>query len=225
MNLKFPIVTLILSVSTSVTGQQVLEDYVETGLASNQQYLKERLNTDIAKEESNISKSGFLPDLSFNASYIIADGGRAIGFPVGDLFNPAYSALNQLTNSNQFPTNLQNINEQLLPNDFHETKIRVVQPILNTNIYYGYKAKRSLVSLNEAKADAYKNQLGFEIRKAYYNYLKLLEQKVILDSTRVVVKELIRVNGKFVKYDVATKDVLYNAEAQLYQVDAQLATA
>ncbi|WP_345272755.1 TolC family protein [Flaviramulus aquimarinus] len=225
MNLKFPIVTLILSVSTSVTGQQVLEDYVETGLASNQQYLKERLNTDIAKEESNISKSGFLPDVSFNTSYIIADGGRAIGFPVGDLFNPAYSALNQLTNSNQFPTNLQNINEQLLPNDFHETKIRVVQPILNTNIYYGYKAKKSMVSVNEAKADAYKNQLGFEIRKAYYNYLKLLEQKVILDSTRVIVKELVRVNGKFVKYDVETKDVLYNAEAQLYQVDAQLATA
>ncbi|GAA4886862.1 hypothetical protein GCM10023311_08030 [Flaviramulus aquimarinus] len=208
-----------------MTGQQVLEDYVETGLASNQQYLKERLNTDIAKEESNISKSGFLPDVSFNTSYIIADGGRAIGFPVGDLFNPAYSALNQLTNSNQFPTNLQNINEQLLPNDFHETKIRVVQPILNTNIYYGYKAKKSMVSVNEAKADAYKNQLGFEIRKAYYNYLKLLEQKVILDSTRVIVKELVRVNGKFVKYDVETKDVLYNAEAQLYQVDAQLATA
>ena len=224
MNLKFSIVSLILSVSITVTGQQVLENYVETGLTSNQQYLKERLNITIAKEESNISKSLFLPDVSFNASYIIADGGRTIGFPVGDLFNPAYATLNQLTNSNQFPTDLQNFNEQLLPNDFHETKIRIVQPILNSNIYFGYKAKKSLVSLNEAKADAYKNQLGFEIRKAYYNYLKLLEQKTILDSTRVVVKELVRVNGKFVKYDVATKDVLYNAEAQLYQVDSQLAT-
>lgn len=224
MNLKFSIVSLILSVSITVTGQQVLENYVETGLTSNQQYLKERLNITIAKEESNISKSLFLPDVSFNASYIIADGGRTIGFPVGDLFNPAYATLNQLTNSNQFPTDLQNFNEQLLPNDFHETKIRIVQPILNSNIYFGYKAKKSLVSLNEAKADAYKNQLGFEIRKAYYNYLKLLEQKTILDSTRVVVKELVRVNGKFVKYGVATKDVLYNAEAQLYQVDSQLAT-
>ena len=224
MNLKFYIVPLILSVSISITGQQVLEDYVETGLAFNQQYLKERLNITIAKEESNISKSLFLPDVSFNSSYIIADGGRTIGFPVGDLFNPAYATLNQLTNSNRFPIDLKNFNEQLLPNDFHETKIRVVQPIFNTNIYYGYKAKKSLVSLNEAKADAYKNQLGFEIRKAYYNYLKLLEQKAILDSTRVVVKELVRVNRKFVKYDVATKDVLYNAEAQLYQVDSQLAT-
>lgn len=225
MNLKFSIVSLILSVSISVTGQQVLEDYVETGLTSNQQYLKERLNITIAKEESNISKSLFLPDVSFNASYMIADGGRTLGFPVGDLFNPAYATLNQLTNSNQFPTDLENFNEQLLPNDFHETKIRVVQPILNSDVYYGYRAKKSLVSLNEAKADAFKNQLGFEIRKAYYNYLKLLEQKTILDSTRVVIKELVRVNGKFVKYDVATKDILYNAEAQLYQVDSQLATA
>ena len=173
MNLKFSIVSLILSVSISVTGQQVLEDYVETGLTSNQQYLKERLNITIAKEESNISKSLFLPDVSFNASYMIADGGRTLGFPVGDLFNPAYATLNQLTNSNQFPTDLENFNEQLLPNDFHETKIRVVQPILNSDVYYGYRAKKSLVSLNEAKADAFKNQLGFEIRKAYYNYLKI----------------------------------------------------
>jgi len=205
-------------------AQDTLDEYVEQGLASNQQYLKELLSAKIAVEENNISKSLFFPDVSFNASYLLADGGRTIGFPLGDLFNPVHATLSQLTNSNQFPTNLKNLNEQLLPNDFHETKIRVVQPILNTDIYYGYKAAQSLVSLNEAKAEAYKYQLEFEIRKAYFNHLKLLEQKIILDSTRSVVKELVRVNGKFVKYDVATKDVLYNAEAQLYQVDAQLAT-
>lgn len=217
------LLTLLLTPFLSLIAQEVIEQYVVIGLTSNQQYLKERLSIHISEEESNISKSLFFPDVSFNASYLIANGGRTIGFPVGDLFNPAYTTLNQLTNSNQFPTDLKNVNTQLLPNDFHETKIRIVQPILNTNIYYGYKAKRSFVSLNEAKANAYRNQLAFEIRKAYYNYLKVLEQKVILDSTRLLVKELVRVNGKFVKYEVATKDVLYNAEAQLYQVDAQLA--
>lgn len=209
----------------AASAQSILDTYVEEGLISNQQYLKERLSTKIALEESNISKSLLYPDVSFNASYILSDGGRTIGFPVGDLLNPAYTSLNQLTNSNQFPTDLENFNEQLLPNDFNETKIRIIQPILNTDIYYGYKAKKSLVSLNQAKINAFRNQLEFEIRKAYFNHLKVLEQKAILDSTRLVVKELVRVNGKFVKYDVATIDVLYNAEAQLYQVDAQLAEA
>lgn len=211
--------------SLGTSAQTILDAYVKEGLLSNQQYLKERLSVEIAKEESDISKSLFLPDISFNASYIFSEGGRTIGFPVGDLFNPAYATLNQLTGSNQFPTDLANFNEQLLPNNFHETKIRIVQPILNTDIYYGYKANRTLVSVSEAKAGAYRNQLEFEIRKAYYNHLMALEQKVILDSTRLVVKELVRVNGKFVKYDVATKDVLYNAEAQLYEVDAKLAEA
>lgn len=219
------ILMLTLQFTTAVSAQSILDTYVEEGLSSNRQYLKEQLSTTIAEEESNISRSLFFSDISFEASYILSGGGRTIGFPAGDLFNPAYASLNELTNSNQFPTDLENFEEQLLPNDFHETKIRIVQPILNTNIYYGYKAKKSLVSLNEAKADAYRNQLEFEIRKSYFNHLKVLEQKAILDSTRLVLKELVRVNGKLVKYDVATKDVLYNAEAQLYQLDAQLAQA
>jgi outer membrane protein len=226
ITLKQIIILLLFQISTiAAFGQSILDTYVEEGLISNQQYLKERLSINIAQEESNISKSLLFPDVSFNASYLLSGGGRTIGFPVGDLFNPAYATLNQLTNSNQFPTDLENFNEQLLPNNFHETKIRIIQPILNTNIYFGYKAKKTLISLSEAKTNAYRNQLKFEIKKAYFNHLKVLEQKTILDSTRLVVKELVRVNGKFVKYGVATKDVLYNAEAQLYEVDAQLTQA
>ncbi|MEO0528365.1 MAG: TolC family protein [Bacteroidota bacterium] len=221
--LKYIMSSLLLCSMFAYT-QGKLEAYVEEGLLNNRQYLKERLGTDISNEEGKIAKSRFLPDFSFNASYTLADGGRTIDIPVGDLFNPAYATLNQLTNSNQFPTDLANVSEQLLPNDFHETKLRIVQPILNTDIYYGYKASKAQISVNQAREEAYKNELSFEIRKAYYDHLKLVEQKTILDSTRLIVKELVRVNGKFVKYGVATKDVLYNAEAQSYQIEAQLAT-
>ncbi len=225
MNTKTYLLATILSFS-SVIGfsQDTLEAYVEEGLLNNRQYLKERLNTDISKEENKMAKRLFLPDVSFNASYIIAEGGRTIDIPIGDLFNPVYTTLNQLTASERFPTDLANVNEQLLPNNFHETKIRIVQPILNTDIYYGHKASKANISVNQARETTYKNQLSFQIRKAYYDHLKLVEQKAILDSTRILLKELVRVNGKFVKYEVATKDALYNAEAQLYRIDAQLAT-
>ncbi|MGB5818441.1 MAG: TolC family protein [Saonia sp.] len=207
-----------------VPGQSILNEYIEIGITNNQQYIKEKINTQISMEDSRQSKSLFLPDISFNASYLLADGGRTIDFPLGDLFNPAYTALNQLTGTNQFPTDIQNVNEQFLPNDFHETKIRVLQPILNTDIFYGYKASRANISVSQAKQDNYENQLVFQITKAYFNHLQLLEQKAILDSTRILIKELVRVNRKFIKYDVATKEVLYNAKAQLDQVDAQIAT-
>lgn len=165
-----------------------------------------------------------MPNVTFDASYLLADGGRTIDFPVGDLFNPVYAQLNSLTGSNRFPTDLENAHIQLLPNDFHETKIRILQPVLNTDIYYGYKAAQANISVKKAKEEAFKNNLVFQIKKAYYDYLKVIEHKRILDSTRILVKELVRVNSKFVKYNVATKEVVYDAKAQLDRIEAQLAS-
>lgn len=224
-NTKWYILTwLALSPVLTYAQPSILDEYIRVGLENNQDYLKERLSTAIAQEESNTTRSAFFPDITFHASYLLAEGGRTIDFPAGDLFNPVYASLNQLTETNRFPENLANVNEQLLPNNFQETKLRIVQPILNTDLYYGYKARQSMLSLNEAKEQAYRNQLIFQIKNAYYTHLKLSEQEAILDSTRRVVQELVRVNGKFVQYAVATKEVLYNAEAQLYQLEAQRAT-
>ncbi len=214
---------LLTFVAGFLKAQTPLENYIEIGLKNNQQFLKEQLNTQLALEEGLSAKSFFFPDVSFDASYLRADGGRTIAFPLGDLFNPAYEALNGLTGTNQFPTDIENVNEQFLPNDFHETKVQLLQPLFNTDIYYSYKASQANSSAQEAKEDSFKNQLVFQITKAYYDHLKVLEQKRILDSTKGVVKELVRVNGKFVKFGVATKDVLYDAQAQLDQIDAQLA--
>ncbi|MEM1338202.1 MAG: TolC family protein [Bacteroidota bacterium] len=220
---KKGIVYLFLLKISLAPAQTLLDNYVEEGLENNQTYIKEQLDTKIAQEEQNIAKGLFLPEVTFNANYTLADGGRLIGFPVGDLFNPAYTVLNELTQTNQFPTDLANFNEQLLPNDFHETRLRLIQPVLNTDIYFGYKAKRELTTVNLAKEEAYRNQLAFQIRKAYYDHLKLMEQRTILDSTRLVIKELVRVNTKLVEYDVATKDAVLDAKTQLSDINAQLA--
>lgn len=207
-----------------VLSQSILTEYIEIGLENNQQYLKEKLNTKISIEESKQAKSLFFPDVSFDASYTLADGGRTIDFPAGQLFNPAYATLNQLTGTEQFPTNIEDINEQFLPNDFHETKIQLLQPILNTDIFYGYKARQANISVAQAKEESYENELIFQITKAYFNHLQLLEQQTILDSTKTLINELIRVNEKLIKNDVATKEVLYDSKAQLDEVNAQIAT-
>ncbi len=213
-----------LSICTIGWSQSVLDTYITQGLEQNQQFIREQLNAKVAIEDLKESKSLFFPDISFNASYTLSEGGRTIGFPVGDLLNPVYKTLNELTATNQFPENIANVDEALLPNNFHDTKIRVIQPLLNTDIYYGYKAKKAQVSLVEEKTKAFENALIFKIKEAYYSYLKILEQQKVLENTRVVVKELVRVNSKLVKYEVATKEVWYNAKAQLYTIDASLAS-
>ncbi len=223
-NLKYVgLLVYLLGLPMAIRAQSPLEDYIEQGLENNQQYIKQQLETRIAREENRISKSFLTPDISFDASYLLASGGRTIDFPLGDLFNPAYASLNDLTGTQQFPTDIANVSEQFLPNDFHETKIRILQPILNTDIYYGVKASKANISVAQAKEEAYRNQLIFQITKAYFDHMKVLEQKKVLDSTRLVLKESVRVNKKFVQYDVATKEVIYDAQAQLDQLDAQLA--
>src|SRR5277367_5088059 len=48
------------------------------------------------------ARARYLPTLDFSARYTRADGGRTIDFPVGDLLNPVYASLNQLTGSARF---------------------------------------------------------------------------------------------------------------------------
>jgi hypothetical protein len=45
----------------------------------------------------------YLPNISFGASYSLSDGSRTIDLPLGDLLNPVYKSLNQLTSSTAFP--------------------------------------------------------------------------------------------------------------------------
>src|ERR1700736_5643949 len=44
----------------------------------------------------------YLPTLDLNARYTRANGGRTIGIPVGDLLNPVYASLNQITGNSRF---------------------------------------------------------------------------------------------------------------------------
>ncbi|NJO25856.1 MAG: TolC family protein, partial [Bacteroidia bacterium] len=46
------------------------------------------------------ARSLFLPTTWFETQYTLANGGRTIDIPVGNLMNPVYKTLNQLTGTN-----------------------------------------------------------------------------------------------------------------------------
>lgn len=202
-----------------------LEEYIRVGIENNFSLINEALELDKTRSELQEARGRFLPDLSFQSTYSLSDGGRTIGIPVGDLFNPVHDALNQLTGQQRFPTDLQNVSEQLLPNDYHETKLRLIQPLFNTDIYYSYRAQKHLVSQQEAHRQAVRDELVKEIKVGYYNYLKTEELLSIHESTQTLLTELVRVNRRLVENDKATKDVIYTAEYELRQVESELAEA
>lgn len=202
-----------------------LEEYVRLGLRNNHQLIRDQLDTEIQRQVVLEAKGKYLPDIFLDASYTRADGGRLITVPAGDLINPAYEGLNQVVGTDEFPTNIPNINEQLLPDDFHETKIRLIQPILNTDIYYNRMAQEAQLSAREAKLRAYQNQLIKQIKVAYYQHLSAQEQVRILITTRDILEEVVRVSKKQVANDKATKEVIYGAQAELSKLESQIASA
>ena len=138
--LQILIYVLIFDTQRIRAQSSILEKYIQHGLANNLALKQENFSIQKSLASLEEAKGLFMPQVSFIANYTTARGGRSIAFPVGDLLNPVYSTLNQLTGTSNFPT-IANVNEQFLPNNFHETKIRIIQPLFNSDIYYNYKAK------------------------------------------------------------------------------------
>ena len=212
-------------VSSAAPQSAILAEYIREGLANNLGLRQESLDINRVTESLNQARSLFYPRVAFNPTYSAAAGGRRLQFPVGDLLNPAYKALNTLTGADRFPTNIPNVNELLAPNNFHDTKITVQYALFNTDVQYNYLIQKELISAQEARKRVIENELRYSIATAYFQYLQSLDAVRIIDNARSVLTELARLNEKLVNNNVATKEVLTSARYEISKVDQQLATA
>jgi outer membrane protein len=221
---SFLILTGIASIArqNEVTDQGgVLDRYVAEALASNLTLKQENLAYEQSLQSLAQSKALFMPSAGISATYSLAQGGRKINFPIGDLLNPVYATLNQLTDSQQFPQ-VSNEEIQFLPNRFHETKLRVIQPLFNSDIWYGYKAQQQMVTVQQAKRQAYETQLKGMVRDAYFSYLQSIEAIKIYESSLSLLDEQVRVTERFFDAQLVTKDAVYNAQLERSKIETQL---
>lgn len=208
----------------SYAQSPILDNYVKLGLENNLALKQENFSIQKSISALEEAKGLFQPNVSFLATYTLAGGGRDISFPIGDLLNPVYQTLNDMTGGNNFPT-LQNQTIQFLPNDFHETKIRVIQPLFNSDIYYNYKAKKELISVQEAQKKAYEQELSKNIKTAYLQYTQIFELEKIYQRTEGLLNEVLRTNQKLVKNDKSTSEIVYGAEYEIAKLQNDKAEA
>ena len=202
----------------------VLEKYVQEGLQSNLTLKQKQSSYEKSIQVLKEAKGMFFPNLSLNARYSVADGGRMIEFPVGDMMNPVYSTLNQLTQTNQFPQ-IENESIPFLRPTEQETKLRLVQPLFNPRIYYNSRIKSELTNVEKADVESYKRELVAEIKAAYFNYLKTVHVLNLADKTTELLKENIRVNERLCANDKITIDNVYRSKAELSKLDQNIAEA
>lgn len=205
----------------SSSGSAVLDRYIEEGLSGNLLLKQEQLEVSKALQSLRQAKALFYPQVTFVPTYSVALGGRRLAFPVGDMLNPAYAALNELTGSDRFPTDIRNVNELLAPHNFHDTKVSFQYSIYNPEIKYNYLIQNSLLSAAEARFDVVAAEIRYAVAEAYYGYLKALKIQEIFRASRATLVELVRLNSRLADNNVVTKDAVLASEYELSSADWQ----
>ena len=213
----FPLLT------TKISGQEtILEAYIRQGLENNLALRQKEADYEKSLAALREARSFFYPDISVNARYTVARGGRIIEFPVGDLMNPVYSTLNMMLGSDYFPL-IENQEFTFLREHEHETKVSVVQPLIDPRIFYNQKISEQLSEAQIADAESYRRQLVADIKTAYFNYLKTLRIEQLLHDTKLLLEENIRVNESLYRNDKVTIDHVYRSRAELSGLEQQIA--
>ncbi len=156
---------LVAAVSTPVRAQEAgpLDALVREALRGNLALEQERL-ADARSEAAVRQARGLgLPQLSLDSRYSRTSG----VLNLGDLVNPAYRALNQLTGTNSFPTDV----DARLPLA-QETRVRLVQPLFQPAIRAGTAIARSQREVQRGALGAQTRQLAADVQAAYLQHAR-----------------------------------------------------
>ncbi|MBB6126034.1 TolC family protein [Mucilaginibacter lappiensis] len=211
-----PIFTFLLLCHISALGQsnhQQLDDYVAIAFTQNQGLKEQQFDLDKAMAALKEAQAMYLPTVSLLGSYTRSAGGRTIDVPVGDLVNPVYSALNQLTNSNKFPQ-LKNESFLLNPNNFYDAKLRTSLPLINAEIRYNKLIKQQLITSQQAAVNVYKRALVKDIKTAYYRYYQSLQSIATYNSAMLLIKENIRENESMLRNGIRNGTALLRSQTE-----------
>ena len=216
--MKHIIYTIVLIFFTAPLFSQnsALDKYIKLGVESNLVLKQKELAHQEAIVKLKEARGLFLPEVTLNARYTIARGGRTIDLPLGDLMNPVYSSLNDLTGSN-FPM-IPNESNLLQPEKEQETKLELIQPVFNRSIYLNKQIQIENIGMSEADLHRYRETLIFQIKEAYYNLLKSEKVEQLVQSTKKLVKENLRVSQKLLDNDMVTKESVLRSKTEVNKV-------
>ena len=222
--IKKTLILLVINIGISGYAQTKLDAYIQIGLKNNEVIKQQNFDINKSIYALQEARALFYPTVSLNANYTRADGGRTIDIPIGDLLNPVYSSLNQITNSNAFPT-LQNQSVLLNPDNFYDAKIHTTMPLLNFEIIYNKRIRAQQSSLQKIELEIYQRELVKEIKIAYYKYLQSLEGVKIYEQALSLVKENQRVNQALFKNDKINRTAVLRSDNEVLRIEANLETA
>ena len=209
---------------SSLPAQEQLAKYIEEGLGSNLVMKQKNIGLQQSLLALKEARSWFYPSAGFTGEYTWAEGGRNIDFPVGDLLNPVYSTLNQLTGTENFPQ-VENAEIQLMPKNFYDARFRVAYPVLNTDLHYNYQIKKQEIRLAEYEIETYRQELIRNIESAYYNYCLAVDAVKIFESASGLVNRNLQINKSLVSNGKGLPANVLRAESEVEVINSRVREA
>ena len=208
----------------SKAQSSVIDQYIKIGLEQNLGLEQKRISLEQAHLGLDESRGGLLPSLDFKSRYTRATGGRDFVIPTGDLMNPVYTALNNISGENRFPqieNDVLNFNRKT---DI-DTRLTLSQPLFDRRLWLGKNISEEQIKIQQEDVAIQKRLVVAEIKKGYFNYLKSIQVLELLESTRGLAEENLRVSESLFKNDKVTQDVVWRAKSDVSEIEFQIAQA
>lgn len=170
------------------------------------------------------ARARYLPVLDLSARYTAASGGRTVDIPVGDLLNPVYSTLNQLTGTGRFPQIANQSIDLQRPRE-QDTHLALTQPLYDARIAAARAGAAADFDAASANHRALAAQVERDMRRAYYRWLEARAQAEILAATLELARANERVNDSLFRNGKITRDLVFRAEADVLEVEQSLLAA
>lgn len=200
----------------------VLEEYVKQGLENNILIKQNQFAYQSAEQALKIAKGMYLPTITTQSRYTFSKGGRTIDFPIGDLLNPVYSTLNDLLVSQggtaQFPM-VENQQINFLREREYEAKVTFSQPVFYPSIAIIKRIEEQKLYMTSTEMKKFERELTFQIKEAYYNYMKVLHYYDLILKTKELVNENYRVSEKLFGNNMTTKDAVLRAKSEISKIE------
>jgi len=208
----------------SLWAQNQPESYIREGLENNESIRQQKFALQKSWYALKEAKSLFFPTMTTGVSYNLSDGGRTIAIPVGDMLNPVYTTLNQLTGTENFPQ-VNNMEEQLNPNNYYDARLRFSLPVFDAEIYYNKEIKKHSIQLEEIELRLFKRELVKEIKIAYYQFAQAKEAVEIYRQALSLAEENLRINRSLHRNEKINYTTVLRSENEVTKAETMLASS
>lgn len=205
--------------------EAVVGRYVAQALESNLGLQGQDLQVERSAAALDAAKARFWPELSVSARYTVAQGGRTIDFPIGQLLNPAYQTLNQLLIAQGQQPRFGTLTDQSIAfqrEREQDTRVTLRQPLYQPAIPAAVAAQRELLGSEQYARLALARQLKRDVTVGYAGWLMAVGNEHIVSANSQLLAENLRVVTALHTSGRITQDQVLRAQAEQLAVQQQL---